>query len=245
MTRHPVQARAAAARPARRAPVDDRGRVERPSRELRAEIFRRFLERARAAARRRQARRHPASSSRPTSCCKRVVLRLPRVGRGTSSAATTAAGRVPAPRLVTRATSCPDAVAARASAGLAHVIVDAPQVEAKNVPPTVLAVTAPLTYIRFHGRNAGTWNDRGGERLRALRLPLHARTSCASGSSRCASSPARPSRRFAVFNNNNRSPRPRRCAPVAQAPERAHAASGCSPSNLSARPSRRSRAARR
>jgi uncharacterized protein YecE (DUF72 family) len=45
----------------------------------------------------------------------------------------------------------------------AHVVVDAPRIEgAKNVIPTVLAVTNPTLYVRFHGRNAATWNKRGG-----------------------------------------------------------------------------------
>ena len=30
------------------------------------------------------------------------------------------------------------------------------------MPRTVVAATAPLAYVRFHGRNAGTWNKRGG-----------------------------------------------------------------------------------
>ena len=45
---------------------------------------------------------------------------------------------------------------------LANVVVDAPRTEAKNVIPTVVAVTSPLAYVRFHGRNAKTWNIRGG-----------------------------------------------------------------------------------
>jgi uncharacterized protein YecE (DUF72 family) len=46
--------------------------------------------------------------------------------------------------------------------GIAYVTVDAPKVDAKNVPQTVVAATAPLAYVRFHGRNAATWNKRGG-----------------------------------------------------------------------------------
>jgi uncharacterized protein YecE (DUF72 family) len=43
------------------------------------------------------------------------------------------------------------------------VIVDAPRIEgAKNLAPTVLALTSPTAYVRFHGRNADTWNKRGG-----------------------------------------------------------------------------------
>jgi uncharacterized protein YecE (DUF72 family) len=46
--------------------------------------------------------------------------------------------------------------------GMAYVTVDAPKVDAHGVPPTVVAATAPLAYVRFHGRNAATWNKRGG-----------------------------------------------------------------------------------
>ena len=42
------------------------------------------------------------------------------------------------------------------------VVVDAPKVDAGNVPDTLVATTTPMAYVRFHGRNAGTWNVRGG-----------------------------------------------------------------------------------
>ena len=45
---------------------------------------------------------------------------------------------------------------------MAYVTVDAPKVDARNVPRTVVAATAPMAYVRFHGRNAATWNKRGG-----------------------------------------------------------------------------------
>jgi len=45
---------------------------------------------------------------------------------------------------------------------MSWVTVDAPKVEAGNVPATLVAATSPLAYVRFHGRNAGTWNVRGG-----------------------------------------------------------------------------------
>jgi uncharacterized protein YecE (DUF72 family) len=45
---------------------------------------------------------------------------------------------------------------------LTHVIVDAPRSEAKNLVPTVVALTSPTMYVRLHGRNAATWNVRGG-----------------------------------------------------------------------------------
>ena len=46
--------------------------------------------------------------------------------------------------------------------GLTLVVVDAPRTEAKNLIPTVVATTSPTAYVRFHGRNAATWNKRGG-----------------------------------------------------------------------------------
>jgi uncharacterized protein YecE (DUF72 family) len=46
--------------------------------------------------------------------------------------------------------------------GISWVVVDAPKDDAATVPDTLVAVTSPLAYVRFHGRNAGTWNARGG-----------------------------------------------------------------------------------
>ena len=46
--------------------------------------------------------------------------------------------------------------------GLAHVSVDAPRTRASNVVPPVAAATHRVAYVRFHGRNAATWNIRGG-----------------------------------------------------------------------------------
>ena len=46
--------------------------------------------------------------------------------------------------------------------GLAYVSVDAPLTRATNVAPRVAAATHPVSVIRFHGRNAQTWNIRSG-----------------------------------------------------------------------------------
>jgi uncharacterized protein YecE (DUF72 family) len=46
--------------------------------------------------------------------------------------------------------------------GLTYVAVDAPAVETANVSPTVIASTSATAYVRFHGRNAATWNVTGG-----------------------------------------------------------------------------------
>ncbi len=45
--------------------------------------------------------------------------------------------------------------------GLSYVVVDAPKVHSANVAQTVIATTSDTAYVRFHGRNAATWNSRG------------------------------------------------------------------------------------
>ena len=49
-----------------------------------------------------------------------------------------------------------------ADLGASFVCVDAPRVETISAMPSVTAVTAPLAYVRFHGRNAATWDLRSG-----------------------------------------------------------------------------------
>ena len=46
---------------------------------------------------------------------------------------------------------------------MSYVTVDAPRLDARATSPqTVVAATSPIAYVRFHGRNAATWNSRGG-----------------------------------------------------------------------------------
>jgi uncharacterized protein YecE (DUF72 family) len=47
--------------------------------------------------------------------------------------------------------------------GLAYVSLDSPRTRASNVSPRVAAATHRVAYVRFHGRNAATWNIRGAE----------------------------------------------------------------------------------
>ncbi|HTI32227.1 MAG TPA: DUF72 domain-containing protein [Miltoncostaea sp.] len=43
--------------------------------------------------------------------------------------------------------------------GASWVVVDAPRIDAKNVMPPIVEVTSPdLAYLRLHGRNKDTWN---------------------------------------------------------------------------------------
>ncbi|MBI5230659.1 MAG: DUF72 domain-containing protein [Coriobacteriales bacterium] len=47
-----------------------------------------------------------------------------------------------------------------ADRGLTFVSVDAPQIPGAPIMPRVTAATAPVGYVRFHGRNKGTWYAR-------------------------------------------------------------------------------------
>jgi len=57
------------------------------------------------------------------------------------------------------------------SLGACFVSVDAPRVSSPNALPPLTALTSDIAYVRFHGRNAATWNARVGsaaERFRYL-----------------------------------------------------------------------------
>jgi uncharacterized protein YecE (DUF72 family) len=57
------------------------------------------------------------------------------------------------------------------SLGLSYVCVDEPRLDGPTALPPLTAVTSDLAYVRFHGRNASTWNARvptAAERFRYL-----------------------------------------------------------------------------
>ncbi len=159
MTRHPVKIDQLPPDLRDEAPADERGRLERPSREFRAEIFSRFLE--------------ALEPLRSAGKLGGLLFQFP-------------------PYVVPKEASYDYLSWAREQVGddrmlvefrhrawyeedqreetlrfleehdMAHVVVDAPKTDGKNVPLTVLALTAPVLYVRLHGRNADTWNVRGG-----------------------------------------------------------------------------------
>ncbi|MGH3046608.1 MAG: DUF72 domain-containing protein, partial [Gaiellaceae bacterium] len=159
MTRHPVKAEQLPADLREVAPLDDRGRVERPPREFRAEIFARF---------------HRALEPlRASGKLGGILLQFPSyvVFKDLSlDYLRWAVGQLAGDRALIefRHRSWLDdehrasTLAFLEELGAAHVIVDAPKTEAKNLVPTVVATTSPLAYVRMHGRNAKTWNVRGG-----------------------------------------------------------------------------------
>jgi uncharacterized protein YecE (DUF72 family) len=160
MTRHPVRLEQVPPDLREAVEVDARGRVERPSRGVRAEVFSLFhagLEPLRAAGK-----------------LGGVLLQFPSyvVPKAVSDeylgwAVERLAGDLPLVEFRHR-DWLGDGERARTLAlleelGAAFVVTDSPRIEgAKNLVPTVVATTAPVAYVRFHGRNAKTWNVRGG-----------------------------------------------------------------------------------
>ena len=159
MTRHPVRAEQLPPDLREGAPVDDRGRVDRPPRELRAEAVARV-----------HAARQPRRSAGKLGG---ILLQFPSyvVAKDLSRdylAWAVEQLRGDRPLVEFRHRSWLDeenraeTLSFLEELGAAHVVVDAPKTEAKNLVPTVVAATSPLAYVRMHGRNAGTWNVRGG-----------------------------------------------------------------------------------
>ena len=159
MTRHPVKLEQVPPDLREGLPVDDRGRVDRPPRELRAGVFREFL--------------GALAPLRDAGKLGGILFQMP-------------------PYVVWKPSSLDYLEWANDQLGedrmlfeprhrswfeddvrdellrwleerkIGWVVVDAPKVDAKNVPETLVATTTPMAYVRFHGRNAGTWNARGG-----------------------------------------------------------------------------------
>jgi uncharacterized protein YecE (DUF72 family) len=159
MTRHPVRAEQLPPDLRKGAPVDDRGRIDRPPRELRAEAFARF-----------HAALEPLRSAGKLGG---ILLQFPSyvVAKDLSRdylAWAVEQLRGDRPLVEFRHRSWLDdenraeTLAFLEELGAAHVVVDAPKTDAKNLVPTVVAATSPLAYVRMHGRNAATWNVRGG-----------------------------------------------------------------------------------
>jgi uncharacterized protein YecE (DUF72 family) len=159
MTRHPVRLEQLPTDLRDEAQVDDRGRVERPSREFRAEIFERF---------------HRALQPlRSAGKLGGILLQFPSyiVYRDRSLeyiewAQEQLRGDQALVEFRHRSwleDENRDAVLSfLEERGLTLVVVDAPRLDSPTVIPTVPALTTETAYVRMHGRNAETWNRRGG-----------------------------------------------------------------------------------
>jgi uncharacterized protein YecE (DUF72 family) len=159
MTRHPVKLEQLPTDLRDAAPTDERGRVNRPPREFRAEIFGRFHE--------------ALEPLRAAGKLGGILLQFPSyvVAKDLSRdylawAVEQLAGDRPLVEFRHRSWLDEEnrsaTLAFLEELGAAHVVTDSPRTEARNLVPTVVAATAPLAYLRMHGRNAGTWNTRGG-----------------------------------------------------------------------------------
>ncbi len=201
MTRHPVRVQQLPPDLRDEAEVDDRGRVYRPSREFRAKLFSRFgeaLEPLRAAGK-----------------LGGVLLQFP-------------------PYVVPRESSTEYIKWARKQLdndevlvefrhrswldgeqraqtlsflediGANFVITDSPRTEATNVVPTVQAVTGDTAYVRFHGRNAATWNVRGKSAAQRFDY-LYSEGELGEWTEPFRELTGRAGAVYAFFNNNGRS----------------------------------------
>src|SRR5437763_6576681 len=160
MTRHPVKLEALPPDLRDDVPTDDKGRVERPSRECRGEVFRRFLE--------------ALEPLRSAGKLGGILFQFPSyvVFKDRSlDYLQWAREQLGGDEMLVEFRHASwfddehryETLRFLEELRAANVIVDAPRIEgAKNVAPTVLALTSLTAYVRFHGRNADTWNKRGG-----------------------------------------------------------------------------------
>ncbi len=86
--------------------------------------------------------------------------------------------------------------------GMSYVTVDAPRLDGANVPETLVAVTGRTAYVRFHGRNAETWNSRGGSAAKRFDY-LYDQRELADWVEPLRELASVAERTYGFFNNNN------------------------------------------
>jgi uncharacterized protein YecE (DUF72 family) len=199
MTRHPVKAETIPDDLRAEMPLDERGRVDRPSRELRGEVFRRFLE--------------AFDPLRRAGKLGGILFQFPSyvVFKDRSlDYLEWAREQLGGDEMLVefRHRSWLDeehraeTLAFLERIGATYVTVDAPRSDtAKNLVPTVAAVTSPTAYVRFHGRNLGTWNKRGGSAAERFDY-LYNEDELAEWVPTLRELAGHAQQAFAVFNNN-------------------------------------------
>ena len=203
MTRHPVKVDQLPT-DLRDVPTDAHGRVDRPPREYRAEVFRRF--------------REALEPLRSTGKLGGILMQFP-------------------PYVVYRPPSFEYLEWAQEQLGgdemlvefrhaswldeenrahtlrfleeheMTYVVVDAPHTGGKNVLPTVVAATNDTAYVRFHGRNAQTWNKRTGSAAERFDY-LYSEDELREWVPRLHELAGETQTVYAMFNNNGRSTMP-------------------------------------
>ncbi|HEY4412752.1 MAG TPA: DUF72 domain-containing protein [Gaiellaceae bacterium] len=206
MTRHPVKLEVLPEDLRDEMPVDERGRVDRPPRELRGEVFRRFLE--------------ALGPLRSAGKLGGILLQLPsyvvfndRSFEYLEWAREQLGGDEMLVEFRHRSWLDDDNRAETLSflerIGATYVTVDAPKSDdAKNLVPTVPAVTSKTAYVRFHGRNLGTWNKRGGSAAERFDY-LYSEQELAEWVPTLRELAGESEQAFALFNNNATAQDPR------------------------------------
>jgi uncharacterized protein YecE (DUF72 family) len=201
MTRHPVKLEQLPTDLRDEAPRDDRGRVDRPSREFRAEIFRRFLT--------------AFEPLRSAGKLGGILFQFPPYvvpKEASFDYLAWAREQLGDDEMLVEFRHRSwyedehreETLRFLEEHRMSHVVVDAPRSEGKNVPLTVLALTRPFLYLRMHGRNAETWNVRG--RSAAERFDyLYPEEELAELVEPLRELSAQAEQAYVVFNNNNRS----------------------------------------
>jgi uncharacterized protein YecE (DUF72 family) len=140
-------------------PVDDRGRVDRPPREQRAAVFRAFLD--------------VLEPLRAAGKLGGILFQMPPYvvpGAAAFDYLDWARDQLGGDEMLVEfrhrdwfaEEARSEVLSFLEERRMSYVTVDAPRLDGRNVPETVVAVTGPVAYVRFHGRNAATWNRRGG-----------------------------------------------------------------------------------
>jgi uncharacterized protein YecE (DUF72 family) len=205
LTRHPVKVEVLPEDLRDGMPVDERGRVDRPPRELRGEVFRRFVE--------------ALEPLRSAGKLGGILFQLPSyvVYRERSlEYLVWARGQLGNDAMLVEfrhrswldEENAAETLAFLEGIDAAYVTVDAPKsATAKNLVPTVPAVTNGIAYVRFHGRNLGTWNKRGGSAAERFDY-LYSDEELAEWVPTLRELAGEAQQAYALFNNNASSPDP-------------------------------------
>ena len=203
MTRHPVKLQQLPT-DLRDVPTDDRGRVERPSREFRAEVFRRFhdaLEPLRAAGKLGGIlMQFPSYVVFKPQSLEYIEWAQEQLRGDEMLVEFRHASWLDEEHRAETLSFLEDR-------GLTYVVVDAPRTGGRNVLPTVLAVTSDTAYTRFHGRNADTWNKRTGSAAERFDY-LYSEEELREWVPRLRELAGQAKTAYAMFNNNGRSTMP-------------------------------------
>jgi uncharacterized protein YecE (DUF72 family) len=215
MTRHPVKLDQLPT-DLRDVPTDARGRVDRPPREYRAEVFRRFRE---ALEPLRSAGKLGAILMQFPSYVvyKPVSLEYLEWSQEQLEGDEMLVEFRHASWLAEENRA--DTLRFLADHGMTYVTVDAPQTGGKNVLPTVVAATSDTGYVRFHGRNAETWNKRTGSAAERFDY-LYSDEELREWVPRLRELAGEAQTVYAMFNNNGRSAMPSTPLPEAAENER-------------------------